>query len=192
VNRRAELKRTGGPKRRKPLRADPEKVGEFHERARQKAQSGAFGRKPLRARNGLERKLLPRNPRRRKASRRLPGATGWTARVFALYGRRCVVCGKRATQAHHTVPRRVILDDTRKPKAEREQLAYDARNGCPVCADDHSAHENASRRIPRRCIPEGAIAWAKEFGYGHRVNDRRVYPVGEPERSVMTDQGAAA
>lgn len=68
------------------------------------------------------------------------------------------------------------MGDTRKSREERAQLAYDARNGCPVCVDCHERHENASRRLLRSMLPEGAIVWALEHGYGHRVNDRRVYP----------------
>lgn len=175
-------------KRKKPLRADPEKVREFQDRARQRAQGG-FGRRNFagtridleRVREALERVEPKRRMRRR---RRLPGESSWKRRVFERYGRQCVVCGcslrrgdipKPAAHAHHAIPRQTILGDTRKPVALREQLAYDSRNGVPVCVDCHTAHEAASRRIPRACLPGGVIEWAERFDWGWYIE--RTYPV---------------
>lgn len=116
---------------------------------------------------GSWKRANPRHRGRPGGRERAPGANGWTQRVFALYGHRCVVCGGEATQGHHAVPRQRIVTDTRKSRDERAVLEYDARNGVPVCWGCHEAHENASSRIPRRLLPVGVVAWAREHGYGH-------------------------
>lgn len=117
-----------------------------------------------------------RNPRKRKN----PRANGWTKRVFFLYGQKCY-CGKRATQAHHVVPRQRIMADVRLTQEEREALEYDARNGLPICDGCHAAHELAaghkeSRRIPHGALRPQNLAWALAWGFAYVVNDRNVYP----------------
>ena len=112
--------------------------------------------------------LLANNPRRR--ARTAPGARGWTQRVFALYGRQCVVCGGKASQAHHAVPRQTIV----ARGGDSFEIAYDPRNGVPVCFDCHQAHENASRRIPLSLLPPGVVAWADENGFRWYLD--RTYP----------------
>lgn len=133
--------------------------------------------KPLRRRTALAAKPLDRkavsrilqeNPAYRREEREAPGARGWTQRVFTLYGGRCAVCGDRAVQAHHVVPKRTIL-----ARADPE-LAYDARNGCPVCLRCHERHETATRRIPRAKLPLGCIMWAEAFGFDWYIE--RIYP----------------
>jgi hypothetical protein len=132
------------------------------------------------SRGNLQRVSLPRtvalhNPPPRRSE--LPGARGWTQRVFTLYGRACVVCGGPATEAHHVVPRQVILAARHLTQADRELLAYDAR----VCGRGtsracHANHEAAAHRIPFDRLPAGAVEWAVEHGFRGRVMDRRVYP----------------
>jgi hypothetical protein len=115
------------------------------------------------------------NPKRRKEAKRYPGAIGWTQRVLALYGRLCVVCGDPAVQGHHAVPRQRIIRDSRKSDEERSFLAYDARQGVPVCKRCHERHETATERIPRSTLPAGVVEWAREHGYSH-VLKPPVYP----------------
>lgn len=119
-----------------------------------------------------------RNPKPRKN----PMATGFIARVFALYGRKCLVCRKRrACQAHHVVPRQRIANAPHLSQEERDALEYDARNGLPICVACHAAHELASghkdvQRIPYSCLKPQHLAWALGWGFASTVNDRRLYP----------------
>ncbi len=131
------------------------------------------------SRGSLKRASLPctvalHNPPPRRSE--LPGARGWTQRVFTLHGRVCVVCGAKAVQAHHVTGKAVILAARHLSAADREVLAYDARNGCPVCVQCHMDHEAAAHRIPFDRLPAGAVEWALEHGFRGRVMDRRVYP----------------
>ena len=137
-----------------------------------------------------ERELLRNNPKPRRESRRAPGATGWTQRVFKLYGRRCVVCKGRAAQGHHAVPRQVIV----AREGEGSPLEYDARNGVPVCVDCHLAHETSavgrnaatgelySRRIRYERLPQGVIDWADDHGFAWYLAKVDVYPRNERAR----------
>lgn len=161
-----------GHLKRSALTADPAKTKAFVQRGRGSLKRGS-----------LPRSVALRNPPPRRSE--LPGARGWTQRVFTLYGRACVVCGDRATEAHHVVPRQVILATQHLTRVERELLAYDARNGAPVCGFGspngcHANHEAAARRIPFDRLPEGAVEWAVEHGFRSRVMDRRVYPRQAP------------
>jgi hypothetical protein len=119
------------------------------------------------------------NPPPRREAKRLPGARGWTQRVFALHGRRCIVCRAKAVQAHHVVPRGVILRAAHLTPDVRETLAYDARNGVPVCVHCHERHELAAARIPFDRLPDSVVEWARFHGFAGRVMDRRVYPRGD-------------
>jgi hypothetical protein len=157
--------------KRSELRSDPDKVQAWRDRSRERAVE--------RARNAQrEAKALlagRRVPKNRREDRWLPGATGWTQRVFALYGRRCIVCGARAVQGHHVVPRQAILTARHLSEDERRQLAYDARQGVPVCARCHERHETAAERIPFDRLPGTVVEWAVEHGFRQRVFDRRIY-----------------
>jgi len=163
----------------KPLRANPEKVRAFQDRARDKAREKAYGRDGERSRSlRAKSEVVVENfgaPKPRRRRDRLPGARTFKRRVFGLYGSKCVVCGKRADQAHHGIPVNVILDDVRKPPDVRRAIANDARHGVPVCTPDHHAHEGASRRIRRWELPQGVIDWATEHGYEYRIE--ALYPV---------------
>lgn len=116
------------------------------------------------------------NPPRRREERRLPGARGWTQRVLALYGRQCIVCGDRAVHGHHVIARQTILTARHLSAEERVLLAYDARQGVPICERCHSRHELAVARIPFERLPPGVVAWVIEHGFRSRIMDRRVYP----------------
>ena len=152
------MKRGGPLKRTTALTSDPVKRAAFIERGR----------------GGLTRTRKPLG--RAAPTPLLPGERGWTQRVFALYGRRCVVCGRKAVHAHHAVGKAVILAAWRLSVPEREALAYDERAGVPCCFDCHMNHEAASRRIPFDRLPPAVVAWAIEHGFRGRIMDRRVYP----------------
>jgi cytochrome c553 len=147
-----------------PLRSSPVTARAWRDRSRERAIE--------RAREAAAKR---EQRRRRREARDFPGATGWTGRVFCLYGRSCVVCGEEAVQGHHAVPRQRILADTRKTRDERRELAYDARNGVPICGRCHERHEIGAERIPRKRLPAGVIEWARERGFAH-VLKAPVYP----------------
>ncbi len=150
--KRSPLKRTSA------LKADPAKTKAFVERGR-----GGLAR----TRNTISR-AAPTPP--------LPGARGWTRRVFALYGDRCVICGKKAVHAHHAVAKQVVLAEWHLTPQQRAALAYDERQGVPCCFFHHMAHEGGSERIPFGKLPPQVVAWAIEHGFRSRVMDRRIYP----------------
>lgn len=140
--------------KRSPLKINPVKVAAFKQRGR----------------GNLKRTAKPKP--------QLPGQRGWTRRVFALYGDRCVACGDRAVHAHHAVGRAVILAARHLTEDERRHLAYAPENGAPVCLFCHHAHETAAKRIPYHRLPAGVIVWAREHGFATRIADERVYPRG--------------
>lgn len=148
-------------KRTTPLKADPAKTRAFVQRGRSKLKRGDW---------------RATNPPPRRADKRLPGARGWTQRVFAIYGRQCIVCGARAVHGHHAVARQTILSARHLSPEERALLAYDARQGVPICERCHSRHELAVARIPFERLPAPVVAWALEHGFRSRIMDKRVYP----------------
>jgi hypothetical protein len=111
-------------------------------------------------------RLLPR-----REERSIPGANGYTQRVFAIYGVRCMVCGAKAVHAHHVVPKRTIV-----ARGEADfPLVYDARNGFPICPACHERHEKAFRRIWRHELAFAHVDWAESNGFGWVIE--RYYPV---------------
>lgn len=148
-------------KRSKPLRSNPTRLRDWRQRSREKQIEKVLEQ------------LQTTNPRRRRE----PSLRGFTQRVFTLYGRKCVVCGERAVQAHHAIPKRTIRA---RGGPEAGELVGDARNGVPVCTGCHERHEKAFRRIRRRELPAGVIEWAYEQGFGWLIDDPRVYPPGRP------------
>lgn len=157
--------------KRSELRSDPELVQAWQDRSRKRAIERA------RAAKREARALVAsrRVPKRRRQDKTIPGATGWTQRVFVLHGRQCIVCGRRAVQGHHVVPRQAILTARHLSRDERLELAYDARNGVPVCYRCHERHETATERIPFDRLPVSVVEWAVEHGFRQRVFDRRIY-----------------
>ncbi len=132
------------------------------------------------SRNGLTRKHKKQNPQRRgKQGKRNPYSRGWTQRVFTLYGRRCLVkdCGKKAVQAHHIVPRQMIADKF----GEEHPLCYDQRNGFPICKRCHEQHELGVKRIRFRDLPELALEWAEDHGFGWYIEPRGPKPPTYPK-----------
>lgn len=152
-------------KRRKPLRADPEKQRAWERRSREKQIELARGFLTADPEHGGFRATNP--PVRFHE----PALRGFTQRVFTLYGRKCVVCRRRAAQAHHVIPKRTL-----KARQEPAETLGDARNGVPVCVRCHERHEGATRRICRDELPLGVIAWAYANNFGWYIDDVRYYP----------------
>lgn len=135
----------------------------------------------FKSRGGRPARGIRGNPKTRAQSKKWPGATGWTQRVFALYGRVCLACPRKdpkpATQAHHVIPKQVIVNARHLSPEERAQLAYDARNGLPICEQCHMDHEYAPDwRIPRvRLLPDH-FEWAADHGFRYFIEKREIYP----------------
>jgi len=156
-------------KRGAPLKRSALKPG-----AKSLERGSTFASRGSLKRSGMPRTAALASPPARR--RELPGERGWTQRVFELHGDRCVVCGRKAVHAHHVTGKDVILRATHLSVPEREALAFDERQGCPVCFQCHMDHEAAAHRIPFDRLPAGAVEWALEHGFRSRVMDRRVYP----------------
>lgn len=58
----------------------------------------------------------------------------------------------------------------------REQIAWDPRNGMPLCRRCHDLHTTAARRIPRRRLPASAWEFAQELGERFVARLERTYP----------------
>ena len=183
------MKRGGNLQRRTPLKADPAKTAAFVQRGRGKLEAAASLLKCANCAALLSRRVddgcpvcshpIPAPPAKQRVRRRSSGWKGWKMRVFALYGDRCIACGKRATQAHHVVGRAVIMAAAHLTPEERAALEYDEAQGVPVCTACHMDHEAAAKRIPFLALPPGVIEWAIFNGFRTRIMDKRVYPRGE-------------
>jgi hypothetical protein len=163
-------------RRSKPLRADPDKTRRWQDRSRDAAvkREGIRWVSLRRSTPGfITSGFQATNPKARGRRSRVPGLRGFTQRVFALYGDRCVVCHGKAVQAHHVVPLRTLF-------ARGEDYALeaggDARNGAPICVACHESHENASRRIRRSELPVGVIRWAQQEDFGWYIDRPGIYP----------------
>ena len=170
------MKRTGPPKRKKGLNADPEKVKAFVDRGRQ-----ALGRSSgaLRRSEGLKRGKPRENP-----SRPPTGAEGVLRdAVWELDGGRCCGCrtrvprhaDRRVWQAHHGIPKQRLKAYARE-YARKERLARGTATtvaaaliGSPdscmlLCTECHELHEGGSRRVPFRKVPDRVKRFAVDLG----------------------------
>lgn len=138
--------------RKKPLRADPEKVRAFVQRGR----AGGLERSPIKRRSATA----------SVAKREVAVLEGpldpavWQRRVFAASGGACVVSGARAHDAddprfhaHHP-----LAQDALRKRALYGWL-WDERNGILVAEAIHMAHEHkgGEARISREVLP--ACVW---------------------------------
>lgn len=151
------MKRGEGPKRRKRLGADPEKVREFMQRGR-----GALGRgRPAGDRRSAPKKKKPQRPPEGPLTPR-----EWQLAVFKASAGRCTVTNTRARDpddprfhAHHPVPKQTLR---RRGLHDR---VWDPRNGMLVLATLHADHEFApDYRIPGERVPDSAREFAAELG----------------------------
>jgi cytochrome c1 len=159
-------------RRREERRAQEPPRPEDVQRELRRAQNAAAKRK------GPVERTNP--PKRYGREGKIPGSRGWTQRVFTLYGRECLACPpedrRPAVQGHHVVPLQRILKADHLTADEIDALAYDARNGMPVCFECHGDHESYARRISRDQLSPEHFEWADEHGFGLVVRDRRMYP----------------
>ena len=87
----------------------------------------------------------------------------WRKAVLAVWGDRCVWCGRKPVECHHIV---------RRGKAV---LRYDWRNGIPLCATCHAEADTASGR--RRVYGDSArFSWGSERADSISVQSAPVPP----------------
>jgi len=145
--------------RRKAIRPNPERVREWQQRSREKAQ---------------QRPRKPSSGFRRKA--RVPAAV--RQRVFARSAGRCVRpgCERKAAHIHHW------LDEAKFP-----HLALIEDNMSGTCAQCNWAHHFApDQRLPRSAIPACALRLAEQAGRGARAHLQRYYPTQRPRPAADT------
>jgi len=77
----------------------------------------------------------------------------WYHAVLAS-GRKCLVCGGKATQAHHFIP-----------KSLSSYLRLEIDNGCPLCYGCHDRlHRTADPRIIDQIIAKKGETWNLRLG----------------------------
>lgn len=137
------MKRSGPPRRRKGLSADPERVREF-----MRKRGGAL------ARQGLKRKRPERAPEGPLSPRE------WRLEAFRLSGGRCVVTGDvarhafdRRFQAHHPLEKALLPPEHR----------WDPRNSLWLRSRVHERHTTGAKRVPRGCLPARVWEFAAEM-----------------------------
>ena len=57
----------------------------------------------------------------------------WVEKAFEKYGRKCLICGKEATEVHHFIPKSLSLN-----------LRWDLDNAVPICRKCHFNLHNRS------------------------------------------------
>lgn len=145
------VKRGKPPQRKRPLKADVEKVREFLQR----------GRQPL-ERSGL---------RRSKSGFRSPDAregpltpAAWRQAVHDASEGRCVITRSRALnaddrrfEAHHPLAKRELRS------RGLHGYVWDARNGVWLRGDVHRGHEDAFERVPAEKLPASVWEFCAEL-----------------------------
>lgn len=80
-------------------------------------------------------------------------------------GAACAVCGSRRTlEGHHVVSQHRLKRIARARGVAPADLLWAPEVGLCVCERCHSHHELAFRRIPRRCLTEANLAFARALG----------------------------
>ncbi|MCA1571242.1 MAG: hypothetical protein LC798_13165 [Chloroflexi bacterium] len=106
--------------------------------------------------------------------------TDWEVAVYLLDAKRCIVTARRVpgrpSNFHHVVPKQRLRRDG------RHDIVFDPANGVTVDERVHTWHETAYARIPRECLPERALRFAEEHGYGSIIE--RFYPAGGAHRQT--------
>lgn len=133
--------------KRRPLRANPEKVREFMQRGRQE---------------------IERAPIRRKVRDRPPEGpltpAEWRKRVFDASEGRCLLTAARALHAadrrfhaHHPLPKRELR------ARGYFGWVWDPRNGAWLRRDVHARHELAFERVPADRLPASVWEFCAEL-----------------------------
>lgn len=165
-------------KRRKPLRADPEKVREFQRRAAENSQLSR--RKPL-----------------GRGERKAPGpdSRAQPVRFQAKEAARRGVCFRcrvrKADHWHHWTPQqhiRVYVRGLRLPETDARRLLRrllrDERNLSRACRSCHLASEFApDGRFTWEDVPGSAVEFAAELGPEWSERIRILYPAAGTRRS---------
>lgn len=174
--------------KRSSLRADPEKVREFQQRARENAK--------LSREKGLKRAQRPQNRRvtPREGSvhgkRRPVLQDGHTeAQWYASKGRRCCRCGARSRLVlHHVIWEQHV-------RAARGDV-FDPRNGLTLCHDCHVDYHagpasSTHKPIPLRCLRNDTFDFMYELlgAAAYDYLQRRWYSGEDPRLDALLDPG---
>lgn len=180
------MKRSGPPKRRKPLHADSDKTREFVARGRTSSR--------LRSERALREKVWGPSLLRQQA----PAARDATparkppvkfrakspAREHACV--RHARCGRRASGWHHWLPQQHIRTFVRglrlsedSARALLKKLLEDERNLVAMCHECHEAHEGRSRPLSGEEVPHAAKVFALELGPEWAERLAQMYPGGQ-------------
>jgi hypothetical protein len=119
---------------------------------------------PARARS-----TLARARKRRLTAAERDAADLWQQQVKASGV--CAACGAVGVplDAHHVIPKRLLRALERRLALPTRTLVWDAANGVALCKGIaggrcHMRHESAFARVPRRRLPEPALAFATQLG----------------------------
>jgi len=80
----------------------------------------------------------------------------WHEACWLMWGDKCEICGRSASQMHHIVPR-----------SASKNLAYDVLNGVPMCTEHHNnMHNSVGKLTPeelRDRIFKKRGEWQREY-----------------------------
>lgn len=81
-----------------------------------------------------------------------------------------------ALDPHHVIPKQRLKQRHGLSPAQRRELAWDARNGVPVCRRHHELLTNRVMRLPHEVVPGEVFAFAHDYGLDHLL-DRELVSV---------------
>ena len=179
------MKRSGPPRRKKELRADPEKTRAFVQRSRENSTLGrsdglSRGKTPARASKPVDR------PKRPEPEEGPLTPARWRYEVWALDQGVCRGCGAGPFRldddawvwnAHHCIPKTVL-----RARGEHGRV-WDPGNGIVLCRRCHEAHHGI-RPVRAHRLPERARTFAVSIGtWAEDVLDRQ-HPAGDAPAST--------
>jgi 5-methylcytosine-specific restriction endonuclease McrA len=94
----------------------------------------------------------------------------WSQRVLLAHP--FCVCGARAEEAHHVIPKSFLrreLTSKTQPRVPVEVM-NDPRNGMGLCRQCHSRHTNHFKRLSLNDVPHEAWMFAQEHGVEWRLH----------------------
>jgi hypothetical protein len=174
------MKRSGPPKRRKPLRPDPEKVREFQRRAQEKARETA--KRPGKGSTRLKRSK-PQRPAEGPLS-----VEDYCYAVWALDRGECRGCGRRVPRGlipHHPLPKQHLR------KRKLYDVVWDPANGILLCETCHGNHESRAAVVPGDRLPARALEFVAARGSWAVEVLERAHP-GSAEQLRSLNEGDRA
>jgi len=121
-------------------------------------------------------RIRRKRPLRTKPLRRTRQPPGWRIGIGP-----CVVCPAEGGECCGPVTGHHIISQQQLKRQGLGQFLWDRRNRLDVCWRRHEQHEKAVKRIPRRILPDQALAFADELGLTRLIE--RYYPDDDRPRS---------